>query len=242
MVDPLPSEVQRFVAATPVVRTPIALAVARAAQRLPAGTAVLDAGAGEAPYRRLFDHCEYRTQDWPGSVHPGSREASIVADLHSLPIEDASFDFVLCTEVLEHVRDPAQVATELRRVLRDGGTLLVTVPFVGELHEEPHDYRRFTNHGVEGLLLAAGFDDVRAEPLTGYYSTIIHLFRHSGLATRPRGGSQRPTARAMCFTLLAVSRVLQAIASRLDNGLDQRRALPVGWLCQGRAATSSPSD
>jgi SAM-dependent methyltransferase len=205
--------------------------VARAAAALPAGTRVLDAGAGQAPYGPLFAHCDHRTQDRPESVHGAARTADIVADLHDLPVEDESFDFVLCTEVLEHVADPARVLSELHRVLRPGGGLLLSVPFVGELHEDPDDHLRFTRYGLEGLLAGAGFDAVEVQPLTGYYGTLAHVLRHAGLATRPLEGRASAASRAAAFALLCVSSVLSAFAPALDRRLDRRHGLPVGWAC-----------
>ena len=147
----------------------------------------------------------------------------------------ASFDFVLCTEVLEHVSEPRRVCAELHRVLRPGGQILVTVPFVGELHEEPHDYHRFTSHGIEATLADAGFEVSAAEPLTGYYGTLAHVLRHAGLSTRPAAGVARPAGRAVAWLLLCASAVLQRATGRLDRILDQRRALPIGWICRGLA-------
>ena len=125
------------------------------------------------------------TQDSPGSVHPGGRAADVTADLQELPIDDASFDFVLCTEVLEHVIDPARACAEVRRILRREGGTLVTVPFVGELHEEPHDYRRFSSHGIERLLAEAGFEQVRCRAAD-------RLLRDACPRAAPRGPCDAP--------------------------------------------------
>jgi SAM-dependent methyltransferase len=219
-------------------RGPIARAVAATAAALPPGSRVLDAGAGDAPYRALFAHCDYRTQDWPGSVHAGAGVADVVADLHELPVDLGPFACVICTEVLEHVSDPDRVLAQLHRVLDPGGLLLVTVPFVGALHEEPHDYRRYTNHGLRRQLEGAGFADIAVEPLGGYYSMLAHVLRFSGLATQPLGARAGLGSRLSALALLGASKVVGAAAVRLDR-LDTRRALPVGWV--GHARTSGPS-
>lgn len=228
-----------FVARSPIQRQPIADAVAAFAAGLPAGTRVLDAGAGDAPYRPLLAHCEHVTQDWPGSEHAGARGSAIVADLHALPVADASFDAVLCTEVLEHVAEPERVVAELRRVLRPGAPLLVTVPFVGELHEEPHDHWRYTSHGLSGLLARGGFEDVEVEPLTGYWSTLAHVLRHAALATTPPGARARPATRIAGSVALVLSALLRRVAGPLDRRADQRRALPIGWVARARAGAAS---
>lgn len=223
----LPERVRAFVAEAPVHRAAIVAEVQAAARATPPASRVLDAGAGEAPYRPLFDHCDYITQDWAASPHPGARSADIIADLAALPLPDADVDLVVCTEVLEHVAAPGGALRELARVLRPGGRLLLTVPFVVELHEEPHDYYRYTPYALRALLADAGLDDVDVRPLTGWYSTLAHVMRHNGLATR--GPAPRPTVRAMSFAVLALSDLLRRIAPRLDR-LDERRALPLGWV------------
>ena len=131
--------------------------VTEVASGLPAGTRVLDAGAGEAPYRELFAHCDYVTADWENSPHALASASDIVGSLEALPVAARSFDAVVSTQVLEHVAEPLLVLRELHRVLRPAGKLYLTVPFVGELHEEPHDFFRYTPHGLRHLLTSAGF-------------------------------------------------------------------------------------
>ena len=229
----LPESVLRFAAEARLQRLPIARAVAEAAAETPAGARVLDAGAGEAPYRPLFAHCEYRTQDWPGSPHAGAQGSDIVADLHALPDDVGEFDLIVCTEVLEHVEDPVTVVGELRRVLKPGGRLLVTVPFVGALHEEPYDFSRFTDRGLRSTLERGGLTIEAIRPLTGFWSTLAHVLRFAGLATNRLDEPPRPAGRALAAIALALSVPLAAIAPRLDR-LDRRRALPVGWVARAR--------
>jgi len=219
-----------FVRESPIHRATLAAAVKHEAAALPAGARVLDAGAGAAPYRPLFAHCDYVTQDWPASVHAAGRAPDVVADLHALPIEAGRFDFVLCTEVLEHVAEPARVLGELRRVLRPGGRLLLTVPFVAELHEEPHDHWRFTSHALRRLMEEAGFAVDAIQPLSGWFSTLAQVLRHGGLSMRPADGRARPGTRLVALLAQAASLLLAPAAHRLD-AFDERRALPLGWAC-----------
>ena len=223
-------ELRAFVRESPIHRAAIASAVTRAAAALPAGTRVLDAGAGNAPYRALFAHCDYVTQDWPSSVHSAARAADVLADLHDLPIEDPLVRLRAPDEGLERVAEPARVLSELAQILRPGGGLLLTVPFVFELHEEPWDHSRFTNHGLRHLLEATGFAVGTIEPLTGWFSTLAQILRHGGISMRPVDGRARPATRAAAFAAQALSLALAPAARRLDT-LDQRRALPIGWAC-----------
>lgn len=230
----LPASVRSFVDASPIQRAPIAEAVLREAEALPAGSRVLDAGAGEAPYRPLFAHCDYVTQDWPGTVHEGAREADVVGDLHDLDVPDASFDAVVLTEVLEHVAEPDRVLAELRRILRPGGRLMLTVPFVGELHEEPHDHYRYTSYGLQGLLERVGFEAVAVAPLTGWFSTFAHVLRHQGASTARRDAPVPMVLRVVGFAALVLSTLLRPLAPTLDRRLDRRRAFPIGWTATAR--------
>jgi SAM-dependent methyltransferase len=230
----LPESVRAFVAISPIQRAAIAEAVAAEAAAIAAGSRVLDAGAGAAPYRPLFGHCDYVTQDWPGSVHGGARGPDIVADLHHLPVADASFDAVVCTEVLEHVAEPAIVLAELSRALRPGGRLLLTVPFVIELHEEPHDHYRYTSHGLRGLLERAGFADIDVRPSSGWFATLAQTLRHGGASMLAPGVKGRLGTRALMLALLGAGSLVGRLAPTLDRRLDARRALPLGWIARAR--------
>lgn len=121
--------------------------------------AVLDVGCGSMPYRAVI---EKHAAGYDGlDIEPralGLRYLCSVTDM--APVPDTSYDTVLCSEVLEHVGDPAAALTEIYRVLKPGGTLIVTVPFLGRLHEEPHDYFRFTKHGLASLLGRAGLEPI----------------------------------------------------------------------------------
>lgn len=127
---------------------------------------VLDVGAGEAPWRDLLPvGVEYVGVDADLSGEFGMRRQSSITyyDGKRLPYDDGSFDHVLCTEVLEHVSDPLAFLADLKRVLRQGGTLILTVPWSARLHHLPYDYSRFTRFGLIVLLDSAGFSGVTIE-------------------------------------------------------------------------------
>lgn len=204
--------------------------VASAARDLPPGSRVLDAGAGSAPYRELFAHCEYTTVDWENSAHAGAAEVDVVAALDALPFEAASFDAVLNTQVLEHVEHPPAVLAEFHRVLAPGRTLVMTAPMVWPLHEEPYDYFRFTEHGLRSLLAEAGFVQISVEPHGGYFATIAQLLRGFG-STVPADGSRRLGTR---IAASAMWRLAPAVA-KLDR-FDRSRRLALGYACRAQRA------
>lgn len=218
-------ELDRFVAEMPTERAPILAFMREAAGALPAGARVLDAGAGNAPYRELFAHCEYITADWTASPHPGAHSADLVASLDDLPAADGSFDAVLNTQVLEHVADPAGVASELHRVLVPGGRLWLTAPLVWPLHEEPFDFWRFTSHGLRRVLEGAGFRVERLEPRGGYFAALATILAGAPYWTAPAGRLE-PVRRALTLALHLSARLVR----RLDR-LDGQRTLTLGYAC-----------
>lgn len=220
-------ELRAFVEEAPFERRTILAFVAGVAEELPPGTSLLDAGAGRAPYRELFAHCRYVTADWASSTHGEALASDILASLDDLPVADASFDAVLSTQVLEHVADPPAVLGELFRVLVPGGTVWMTAPLVGELHEEPYDFFRYTTHGLRTLLESAGFEAIEVDPLNGYFTTMAQLLRNGGLATGVRRDRRDLRRRLVAAGLRAAARPL----ARLDS-LDERLALPLGYGCR----------
>ena len=172
---------------------------ARVAATVPAGARVLDIGAGGCPYRALFKHCRYETQDFAQlegsqlSNLSGYGAIDYISDITSIPVADASFDAVLCTEVLEHVADPAAAIREMARILRPGGQLFLTAPLGSGLHQQPyHFYGGFTPFWYRRFLGEAGFDQVRVEPNGGFFKfygqesqrfhTMLHPRRYRGAA------------------------------------------------------------
>lgn len=118
---------------------------------LPCGLRVLDVGAGETPYKKWCVGQNYFAQDfskYDGSgdgvgLHTGTWDRSnidIVSDIVSIPQPDASFDVILCTEVLEHIPDPVAALTECTRLLKKGGTFIITAPFHSMTHFAPYHF------------------------------------------------------------------------------------------------------
>jgi SAM-dependent methyltransferase len=88
---------------------------------------------------------------------------------------NASFDIVLCNQVLEHVFNPNEFLSEISRVLKTNGTLLLTVPFIWDEHEQPFDYARYTTYALHDLLGSHGMKIVKHEKLGADISVIFQL-------------------------------------------------------------------
>ena len=136
----------------------IGRAIEEFSKRVPAGARILDVGCGLRPYEVFFPQCAYIGIDVPVS----GREASGKRPDHefdgtNIPLQNESFDVVICTEVLEHAVSPELLLQEMARVSKTGALLFLTVPFIWGLHELPYDFRRYTPEGIRHAVTNAGF-------------------------------------------------------------------------------------
>jgi SAM-dependent methyltransferase len=133
------------------------------------GGRLLDIGCGNKPYRVWFDsHIdEYLGCD---IIQSDLNKVDVICTAQSIPFPNASFDTVFTTQVIEHVGDHEGMLNEAFRLLKSGGKLILSGPFYWPLHEEPHDYFRYTKHGFKLLLEKAGFKVVEIKPCGGKWA------------------------------------------------------------------------
>lgn len=134
---------------------------------------VIDLGCGDTPFVEALPQAVtgYDTLD----VAPRSSPLTYVADIQDMTaVPSDAYDTALCFETLEHVPDPGRAIKEMFRVLAPGGVAIVTVPHMSRLHDEPHDYYRFTSHGLRYLFAAAGFSDLEIKAKGGLFAFVGH--------------------------------------------------------------------
>jgi SAM-dependent methyltransferase len=132
----------------------------------------LDVGAQNGPYAAHFPHRVGLDVLRGAGVH-------IIGDAQALGIRDASFEVVLCTEVLEHLPEPQLALDEIFRVLQPGGQLLLTTRFLFPIHDAPHDYFRFTKYGLRHLLRRFEIAELQEE--TDSIGTLAVLLQRLGM-------------------------------------------------------------
>lgn len=203
-------------------------AVREFAAALPEGATVLDAGAGEGQYAHHFSRQRYIGADLGvGDAAWDYSRVDVIADLAVLPFSHGSFAAAVNIVTLEHVREPKRVIAELARALRPGGTLLLVAPHEWEVHQAPHDYFRYTRHGVEYLLREAGFTEVEVRPVGGYFRL---------LARRLLNGLQFFTGglRWLWFLPAAMLLVPPALVLPWLDFLDRDQNFTLGYICIAR--------
>jgi SAM-dependent methyltransferase len=202
-------------------------AVRHFANSLPESGRVLDAGAGESRYKALFANHRYVAIDLAvGDARWNYSDLDLLGDLEILPLRDGSFDAAINIVTLEHVKRPQVVIDELARILRPGGRLLLVVPLEWEVHQAPHDYFRYTRHGVAHLLTTARFSITRIDPVGGFFCLMAR--RSVNLLGFLQGG-----LKWIVFALLApfFGFLLPLTLNALDR-LDRQRDFTLGYICE----------
>jgi SAM-dependent methyltransferase len=211
--------------------------VAEKAQEIPAGSRVLDAGAGSTRYRDYFLHCDYKTQDF--CQYRGAEwkygEIDYVCDITKIPVPDESCDVVLCTEVFEHVPEPIEVIKEFSRILKGGGRLLLSAPLGCGIHQEPYIYYGgYTPFWYQRFLPKYGFEDVKVTPNGGF-------FKHYGQESARFLTYLFPEQQALLKRILALPfkviltsffRVLMPILCHFLDRLDKDHHFTVGYFVE----------
>ena len=196
---------------------------------------MLDVGVGERPYGALFTPyvTRYFGLEYPpvvfGNLNPDLWNyihvvhgiIDVFGDGQELAVRSASCDTVLSLEVLEHLPEPERCVSEMSRVLKPGGRLLLTVPFVQPLHQLPFDFRRYTPRGLTELLERHGLVVEKLEPrgnVASVSGAVVsqYLLRHWAAKQRRHDGSVTMSRWRGLLTLpfIAATQIAFAIAEK----------------------------
>lgn len=140
---------------------------------------VLDVGCGNKPYAKFF---QGKCSEYIGCdiVQSSLNVVDVICEATNIPLKDSSFDTIFCTQVIEHVDDHNKLLSEMFRLLKPNGYVILSGPMYWHLHEEPHDYFRFTKYGFKFAFEKQGFNAVEIIPNGGKWATfgqmIIHTF------------------------------------------------------------------
>ena len=194
----------------------------------------LDLGCGKAPlygvYGPLSD--EVLCVDWEGSAH-GSLHVDQFHDLNEdLGLPSASFDTILMSDVLEHIRKPELLMARTSELLSPGGTVVIGVPFFYWLHEEPYDYFRYTRHALVAMASDSGLEVISLEESGGAPEVLADIIG--------KIAGRRPWAQA------TIVRMLQFLVNnRFSRRISEstKRQFPLGYVMVARKPSkAAPGD
>jgi SAM-dependent methyltransferase len=217
---------------------------------------LLDVGCGEKPYEHIFlpfvseyVGVEHEATFAATAASLGARKPDVVYDGARLPFEDRSFDTVLNVQVLEHTPHPGALVKEMARVLKDDGLLILSAPFQFRLHEQPHDYFRYSPHGLRTLCAEAGLEITQVLAQGSLWSVLGHklnsylalrVARVAGLAQAmgklPHESATRQKARVWTLPWVAPAMLGIAGAARLLDRLAPDPEEALGFVVLARHA------
>ena len=138
---------------------------------------LLDVGSGSSPFEKYFS--EY-TEKYLKHEHPSCQKNNIeydyLSELPKINAKDKSFDTIVSFSVLEHVSEPFETLNEFKRVLKDNGVFIISVPQYWHLHDEPHDYFRFTKYVLTEKINSLGFEILHIKELGKSFSVVGQAF------------------------------------------------------------------
>jgi len=135
---------------------------------------VLDYGAGRCKYRTLLSSKadEYLSFDLFKAEH-----INITGDIHSSGLPDQNFDTIVCTQVLEHSRNPFLVVGEIKRMLKPGGVAILTAPFMYPYHPDPEDNFRLSVYGLASFFTTTEFQIIKSGGYGGFFSLLSEIIK-----------------------------------------------------------------
>lgn len=185
---------------------------------------LLDVGAGEKPFKKYCDHLNYYSHDFCQYDGVGNGiglqfdwvydDIDFISDITSLEVDDGTFDIILCTDVLEHVPDAVCALNEMCRVLKKGGTLIITTPYASLSHMAPqHFYPGFTRYFYIEHLDRNGCIIVDISINGNYYD---YIAQECALKLRPEFSNYKLTERDK-ITINRMEQLLHRMGHSLKN-------------------------
>jgi SAM-dependent methyltransferase len=189
--------------------------------KIQAGADVLNVGAG-GEVNELLQAASRRIGFKVISLYiDKERYPDLIGDICNYDFGAMQFDVVVISEVLEHLHSPHSGLKNIHANLKADGLLILSTPFILPMHDRPHDYFRFTRHGLE--LLLKDFRDVQIKERNSYFETIDVLWVRL-LQTN------LPTARRACWLIIPIIYFLKTPISCLLGKLIQTDAMTTGYV------------
>jgi SAM-dependent methyltransferase len=184
---------------------------------------LLDLGCGFVPYYEFYKNLvsEVICVDWENSLHKNDFLDHFMDLNKPLSLASESFDTVLLTDVLEHIYQPVQLLSEVARVLRPSGHVIIGVPFFYGLHEEPFDFHRYTEFSLRQMSADLGLEIKSLIPYGGVPEILLDI---TGKCLNEAGLARLCRLHAATADALMKLRLVRAVSSRTAHGF------PLGYV------------
>jgi SAM-dependent methyltransferase len=218
----------------------------RVLKDIPPGLRILDAGAGEQQYRQFCSHLVYVSQDFARYDGKGNNtglqmgawdqsKLDVISDISSIPLEDASFDAIMCVEVLEHLPNPLLAIKEFNRLLKEGGRLIITAPFGSLTHFAPYHFSTgFNTYYYEQHLKENGFDITEITANGNYFEALAQEMRRIPFAADKYSHERISIVERLCIKYL-----LKMLERLSDNDTGSSTLLCHGYHVLARKTTAA---
>ena len=218
----------------------------KSSKRAPSGLAYSRCRSREQQYRMFCSHLDYVSQDFARYDGKGNNtglqmgawdqsKLDIISDISSIPLEDASFDAIMCVEVLEHLPNPLLAIKEFNRLLKEGGRLIITAPFGSLTHFAPYHFSTgFNTYYYEQHLIENGFDISEITANGNYFETVAQEIRRIPFAADKYSHERISIVERLCIKYLL--KMLQRLS---DNDTGSSTLLCHGYHVLARKTTAA---
>ncbi|MAO50394.1 MAG: SAM-dependent methyltransferase [Pusillimonas sp.] len=195
---------------------------------------LLDVGCGRMPYKPLILEkskiSKYDGVDIENEIYQKEIKPDFFWDGKILPFESGTYQCAQLIEVLEHVPEPKNVLGEIRKVLVNDGILLITVPFLWNLHDVPYDEYRYTPFALNRILQEAGYEVIEMEAFGGWHASMaamLALYARRGIFGRKR--------KIITVLLMPIIKYLYKKDTRVNKSKFTNGMMITGLWCIARA-------
>jgi len=198
-------------------------------QALPQDALILDVGAGHGDFADIFEGRRYYSLD----IVPYA-EVDLVCDLgQTIPFKPETFDVVVLMNVLEHVYECRRLVQNISKILKPGGKVIITVPFLLKVHQAPFDFSRYTPYFLENMAADAG---LAVSSMKGYYDTLYLLNESLGnlwqYSLKGLSGTKTTLGKGLVFVIQKLINWLGSISEKgkIKPVNEEENPAPVGYL------------
>ena len=189
---------------------------------------VVDIGGEATNYRGTFQPPRHQVLEWSIVNIDPSSGADIIAPADNIPLPDQYADVVLMTEVLEHLQNPEAALAETERLLKPGGIMIATMPFMYQVHGDPHDYTRWTAYALKLKIEQTGMNVIALNSMGGTWSVIYDILR-----SQLYRNAENSRFRFRFYH--GILKLMRPLFRLLDRGcVNSHRHITTGWAVQAK--------